>query len=152
MKFTTRTLRITLWLLCLFSISVYGEKLYRWVDDNGRVHYTDKPPAERVEKQAEVSESLKPLNIGENSDEINKIKDVFPQETEEEANFRQQQAEEKKKQRQQQLSKCDKARRDLKTIRGRVVFFKDGKAVDVTEGERKQMAADLEKLIRRHCS
>ena len=32
-------------LLCLFAASASAQQIHRWVDSNGRVHYTDKPPA-----------------------------------------------------------------------------------------------------------
>ena len=39
-----------LWMLtlgCVFSIALGGSELYKWVDENGVVHYTDKPPQDQ---------------------------------------------------------------------------------------------------------
>ncbi len=39
--------------LMLFSVGV-SAKLYRWVDDSGEVHYSDKPPAGKTVKEHKV--------------------------------------------------------------------------------------------------
>lgn len=41
---TRATLHLTLLLVALFTLpAVLGETLYKWVDDQGNVHYSDKP-------------------------------------------------------------------------------------------------------------
>lgn len=35
----------------LFSLQVHAKKLYKWVDENGQVHYSDKVPAEQIKNE-----------------------------------------------------------------------------------------------------
>jgi hypothetical protein len=52
--FLTRTLLATAVVLALGSTSVDAQKLYRWVDRDGKVHYSDSVPPEAVEQERET--------------------------------------------------------------------------------------------------
>jgi len=49
----------------LYSSSVFPGNLYKWVDENGNIHYGDERPAEKSHQVEEVE--LQPLNSFENS-------------------------------------------------------------------------------------
>ena len=38
-------------LIILFSTSLQAKKLYKWVDENGQVHYSDQVPPDQIEKE-----------------------------------------------------------------------------------------------------
>lgn len=52
MKFTT--FLFTLTALALASGTAVAGKLYKWVDENGKVHYTDTPPPEASKNERQV--------------------------------------------------------------------------------------------------
>lgn len=41
-------------LLCLLAAAVAAADIYRWTDAEGRIHYSDKPPADRKAKQVKI--------------------------------------------------------------------------------------------------
>jgi glutaredoxin len=41
-------------LLCLLACVPVAAEIYRWTDADGRVHYSDKPPADRKAKQVKI--------------------------------------------------------------------------------------------------
>ena len=41
-------------LVCLLLAPASGADIYRWTDAEGRIHYSDKPPADRKAKQVRV--------------------------------------------------------------------------------------------------
>lgn len=54
-------LKVLFIVLCLLSVSAVGE-IYRWVDDQGRVHFSDsalEPDAEQVEVRVQTVETVR---------------------------------------------------------------------------------------------
>jgi hypothetical protein len=49
-------------LLCVFSIALGGSEVYKWVDENGVVHFTDRPPEDQKSTEVDIAE---PLTAGE---------------------------------------------------------------------------------------
>lgn len=139
----------------LFAIALNAQaEIYRWVDKDGKVHFTDrKPPAEAEN----ITKDVKPQNLDTSNSELQKIVSMREQEAQ-----RNQQQYEQEQQRQAarraQLaelnrSACEETKKRLEDIRGHVIFTDDqGRAVTVRETERQQMVADLEQQIREHCS
>jgi glutaredoxin len=41
-------------LACLLIVPAAGADIYRWTDADGRIHYSDKPPADRKAKQVKI--------------------------------------------------------------------------------------------------
>ena len=127
-------------------------EIYRWVDDQGKAHFSDHPPEEQV-KSEEVSGQLSPLNRDSSAGETQKLQQVFKSATPEEKALEQQQEAEKKRSDQKIDKICQQARKQLKVLKGRVFFTDDnGKEIVVTEEERQQRAARLEQQIRDQCS
>lgn len=42
--------RFLLLALCALAFSAQGQSLYKWVDHNGKVHYSDQPPPQNIKK------------------------------------------------------------------------------------------------------
>ena len=134
----------------IFTSSFCMAEIYRWVDDNGEVHYSDKKPD--IETVTEVSGELEPINRDSSSGETKKLQEVFKDETPEDRQYRLQQ---ENRQNQQAASKeqaCAKARNELRKLKGRFYMVgKDGKEITVTEDEQQRMVENLEKQIKKHC-
>lgn len=136
-------------LLCLTPLSQAA--IYRWVDESGKVHFSDKQPENHSNAQ-EISGNLRPLNHDSSATETEKLKAVFQGETAEEKAFNARQQVEREKQRLLKQQDCQKARNQLSVMRGRVVFKDaEGKDIIVSEEERQQQAKQLEQQVQIHC-
>lgn len=134
--------------MCLSTFS--NADVYKWVDEQGNIHFGDRPPIK--EKATDLSGTLKPLNISTDLSNPNMIRNA-EQSRNEEINRK---AQEQNKQRTSQLTKkqeyCKQAQKRLYDISGPVVFYDEhGKAIDVTEKERKRMEQKLRAEIDKNC-
>jgi len=142
-------------LLCLLSISAsfsicVNAEIYRWVDDQGEVHYSDKKPEAEIAK--EVSNSLGPINRDSSSSETKKLQQLFRGETPEEKQFRLQQEKDKRQQAARLNEACDKARLNLKKLKGRFhLVDESGISRSVSKDEQKELIRSQEKEINKHC-
>lgn len=143
---------ISVLLLLLLTSPALADKLYKWVDAEGRTHYSDTPPADPNTATTDVSSELKAVNRSQANKETKKLGDVFPKETVEEQRYRQKQQQQAQKQQNAHQKRCRQARRDLKRLQGRVVFVDaDGKRYTITEKERIQRAEQMQQLVNRYC-
>ena len=139
-------------LLVSANTDVVADKIYKWVDDNGKVHYSDRPPPKRLRDSAEISTDLKPVNKSQAGAEIVRLQRVFPQQSAAERAYRERQQRRTEQQQRERDLACQRARADLKTLRGPVVFIdENGKRFSVSEEERERRAKELEQLIAENC-
>jgi len=121
-------------------------EVYRWVDSNGKVHYTDKKPAEDAE---DVTKKVNKQNIDTSSDDLHKVGNILRKENDADREYTQQQQNDETQERE---SRCNSAKARLQEITGNVIFLDDdGKVVKVTEQERQQMVAEVNAIISETC-
>ncbi len=150
----TRT-RLLFATLLLLSQAVSGG-IYRWVDENGRVHFSDRPVAEEAE-QVEIRNSTppssgreaRPATADERRVKQQKLLDVYRQEREEKAEAR-------KKARQEEAERekrCAYARDRLQRYRVSRIYEPqaDGGRRFFSDAERETAIANLEKQVRQSC-
>ncbi len=129
-------------------------EVYRWVDKNGKVHFTDRKPAADAEN---ITEDVKSQNIDTSSGELQKLTSMREQE-EKEKQEKMQQELQRQQQDKDELAKlnrpvCKKAKERLQDISGYIVFTDEqGRAVTVTEKERQQKVAELKQDIEKYCN
>ncbi len=145
-------------ILLLFSVFTLSfnstAEIYRWVDKDGKVHFTDRKSSPAAEN---ITNDVKTQNIDTSSGEIQKIAAMREQE---EKDRREQQQQEQKRQQEYKEklaelnhSNCEQARKKLEDISGYVVFTDaQHRAIKVTEKERQQMVAELKQDIQTYCS
>lgn len=141
----------TLLLILPFAVSTFAE-IYRWTDAQGKTHFSEHPPEDQV-KSEEVSSKLPPLNRDSSAGETKKLQQLFKGPTPEEQAHQQQEKVRQQQRDQQKNLACNKAKKQLQVLKGRV-FFTDnnGKEYSVSEEERQLRVTRLEQEIRRHCS
>jgi hypothetical protein len=150
----TRT-RLLFATLLLLSQAVSGG-IYRWVDENGRVHFSDRPVAEEAE-QVEIRNSTppssgreaRPATADERRVKQQKLLDVYRQEREEKAEARK-----KAKQEEAEREKrCAYARDRLQRYRVSRIYEPqaDGSRRFYSDAERETAIANLEKQVRQSC-
>jgi glutaredoxin len=71
MKFLVLTLSL------LAALPAAADNLYRWVDETGRVHYSDQPPPSKVKNASQKSYKGSVIESGESYD-LRQAKDKFP--------------------------------------------------------------------------
>lgn len=140
-------------LILAASATASSAEMYRWVDENGRVHFGDRPPTDA--KAEDVSGDLTPINSIRSNGSRRPIlttatRSRVSQKVDDE--YRERQLREKQEKQQKMKKACDKARSDLEAIQGRVVFLdNNGKEVRRTERERQQIAEKLQREIKYYC-
>ena len=132
-------------LLMLLPCLASAQGLYRWTDEQGRVHFSDRP-REGDATVEEMQIKQQPLigqdeAVQETYDRLQRLRDAERQQQEEE---QVQRAEAERIRKEEMAPKCAKAKRELKNLDGPVLYTND-------KGERysvpmEQVAADKEKL------
>lgn len=131
------------------STSVHSD-VYRWVDEQGNVHFGDKAHANTQAQDITQDTQLK--NLDYSADRT--------QQSLQQIELRQQAQSTESQQRDAQLNNssakrkqaCSDAKQQLRILQGRVYFVDEkGQEVSVTEKERQQRADALQKKIKQYC-
>lgn len=134
-------------LLVLISHNLNAE-VYRWVDANGKTHYSDKKTAKNAD---DITAEVRKQNIDTSSEEQRKLKKIFRPENEaDRAYHRQQQLREQPDT--EMVQHCKEQRNYLHHIKGRVQFIDEqGQIIKVTEKERQAEVLRVEDYIASRC-
>ncbi len=144
-------LSLVLLLICSSATIFHAHAdVFRWTDKHGKVHFGDRPPDK--EKAEDISAQIEQQNVDESSATTRKL---LEQHDRREAALETEQrqlssrAEGKGEQRREA---CAEARRRLRILEGRVIFYDDaGHEIKVTEKERESRAARVKQLIAQRC-
>lgn len=133
-------------LLCvLFSLIPLQAtaEIYSWIDEDGNTHFSDEPPRGDASQVREEEVELHNIDQGYPPGIV-----VDPErESRQREKARQQAAATAQKR-----NDCQKARRELGILSGRVIFKDEsGNEVQVTEKERAAMAKEFRKQIGEYC-
>lgn len=144
-------------LICLASSVCYGE-IYKWVDESGKVHYSQTPPNEAAEKIEVPSEAENVQGTSESIDQPTsnienqkKYSDYLEQERLE----RKEKRDRKKQERAEARTKCHQTRAQLEDMnQGGILYYELDE-----KGERKFVAdkriearkESLRKYLQRNC-
>lgn len=132
--------------LLSFSSNVTAE-VYRWVDEKGKVHYTDRKPAPNAEN---ITKEVNKQNVDSSSREVERVAQILREEEEAGRALQQRQAQARAH---AMEAPCAAAKIRLNKMKGYVIFIDDaGKAVTVTEKERQEKVAELESYIHTNCA
>lgn len=119
-------------LLCSISFSIGGAEVYKWVDENGVVHFTDKPPQAQPSTEVEVQDDY---HTGEAIPGESVYRDVIEQQIAR-GKLRAQQKEQdaiERKAKQAEESKseanCSRAIHYLNTLKRQCPVFYDGAGI-----------------------
>ena len=128
-------LAITLCLLILIPNAVSG--VYRWVDENGKIHYGDRPPADEqaeeiAQKQQPVSSSSPPAQ-NNSAETRQRLLDRYEQEREE----KKEAARKKREEAEKRKRNCERARKQLKYYESYPLLYEK-----LPDGERRYLSAE----------
>jgi hypothetical protein len=143
---------------CLFFASLLfcltsSADIYKWVDENGQVHYTQQAPADKTAKQIKTPPPP-PLDT-ENSQK--QVDDLIRRQQEAEAQKKQEKAERRERAQEAKAKKenCQTARTSYQRVKdnpGRRMMKEDGSVVYPTKEERQQTLDGLQKQINEFCN
>ncbi|MFA0809748.1 DUF4124 domain-containing protein [Microbulbifer epialgicus] len=134
----------------LLAAATNAGELYRWVDEDGQVHFSDRRPAGA--KAQDISRQLGPINSVDATKAPLSTAAVSRQPREIEREYEQREQKEQQKRQQEKQRICTEARRRLNILNGRVAFFdKDGQEVHYSDRDREQMAEKFKREISRRC-
>ncbi|GAA6167421.1 DUF4124 domain-containing protein [Sessilibacter corallicola] len=123
-------------------------EIYRWVDENGNVRFSDRKPAER--ESEDLTEQLGTVNVTESQGTGDY--GAFLPETPQEKAADAQKKQEKQREFARRQKDCALARANLKKIQGPVYFERaDGTQYDITEEERVRREEKLRQAIKKFC-
>lgn len=128
--------------------------IYKWVDDQGKVHYSDKPPAQSDTQEMDVKSDPAAGTPGLNDDQRRqkqqRVLDAFAKERAEKEAERAKLAEEKKEQKEW----CASARNELREIQEAGFLYdydENGEKVIYSKEARAKATGDLEGRISKNC-
>jgi hypothetical protein len=127
-------------------------EIYRWTDENGRVHFSDKPP--RDQQAEKIGDKTRPVNVDTSRAEREKLNKLFAPETPEEQQLRRQREARLAAQAEKRRVECENARRELRFFTEERFYWVDeqGRTSNASEQERQQVIDRLSQAIQQHCS
>jgi hypothetical protein len=136
----------------LVGTMAIAQNLYKWVDDNGRVTYSDQPPPGKVKSQ-EVVKTVGSANAGA----VRQITDQDAQFKKRQDDAAKKQAEAAKKEQFEVIRQdsCARARGELRALHENIPIARmneSGERVVLDEGAREAEGKRLETFIEESCS
>ena len=135
----------------LFCLSNANAEVYKWIDENGKIVYGDKPTSSDAEqikiKKTPVQDPL----VQERYEKQNKLLDIMKQERDEKNALKK----EEKKKKDEQNKMCTDARKELKKIKEARYLYEDSddpnNPIIMTDKERKATEIEFENYIKKNC-
>ncbi len=138
----------------LYTASVQAE-VYKWVDENGRVHYGDKPGAgSQAIEVRQYETSNKPASSGGDELSRDKKRQRISDMLEEDRLTKNKQREKKNKEREKKKRKCNRLKdrqRHYERASGLYNLDKDGNRIYISNEQREKSEQKLRQQIKKAC-
>ncbi|MES9992513.1 MAG: DUF4124 domain-containing protein [Candidatus Thiodiazotropha sp.] len=143
---------LLLFLASILPLSQLQAGVYKWVDENGRVHFSDRPTAaESTEVQIKQQERTAPsADQHDRKLKMQRMLDVYKEDREEKREAKQKQQQEKKKRKQNCARAKDRYNSHIRA-RGIYEYDKQGERRYLSEKERSSHMKRLKSEIARWC-
>lgn len=137
--------------LVVQAVNVNAE-IYKWIDENGRVHYDDKPPVTEKKELMDINEEANSVEVlsADRADKRKKLLDAI----DEDRQLKKDKEEKAKKKKTELTKKCHHARDNLKSYQRSSYVYdldKDGNRVVLPSSARDSIIASLKKQIEANC-
>ncbi len=147
-----RLLQLLILLALLVSTVAVSAEVYRWVDENGRAHYGDRPPAD-VEQSDEVKIhdqklSSEPVNVDRKQAQ-QRLLEQYRRERE----MKKKQADKELQERQERKKRCASAKSTLAQYQHSILYdrFPDQEPRFLTTEEQQAEIAKVRKEVEKWC-
>ena len=135
----------------LFCLSNANSEVYKWIDENGKVVYGDKPTSSDAEQIKIKRTPVQDPEVQERYEKQNKLLDIMKQERDEKNALKK----EEKKKKDEQNKMCADARKELKKIKEARYLYEDSDDPNNpriwTDEERKAEEKKYEDYIKKNC-
>ena len=128
--------------------------VYKWVDDNGKVHYGDRPQAAQPAVEMEIDETTPAPSRDDDELSREEKRERLLQSMAEDRVEKQEQREKQKALNQQNRQKCNRYRdrmRHYQRASGLYNLDKDGNRVYISDTERARATKNLQAKINKYC-
>ena len=136
------------------STGVFADEIYKWTDEDGNVHYEDRPSGEPSEQRLQFSYNRTNSTDLQERVDTQRDKDNTRRDAREEAKVAETSAAEERAAAEQKLAQCQSYRANLKTmLESRRVYRQDeaGERVYLDEAQRTAARTQAEELIQETC-
>ena len=140
---------------CVFLLQIFGNafaEIYKWEDENGKIHYGDKPPVEDAESIELRSAPKADPNRNSRQEKQRRLLKLL----EDDRQAAKKKKAEEKAAKAERKEKCLKARKDLQEVRDASFLYKkseDPRNPQVySDEERQEITRGLQNDIKKWCS
>jgi hypothetical protein len=143
--------------LLVLSMPVCAQQLYKWVDSNGRVQYSDRKPPDATKQVQEVRSTVSSIGsqgAGAGGKSPAELEKDFQKRRQEQAEAQQKEQKVATEQKQKSES-CDAARRNLAALQSgqrMARFDKNGERVFMTDAEAASALERSRKQVKTYCN
>ena len=135
----------------LFCVSHANAEVYKWIDENGKVVYGDKPTSSDADKIKIKSSPVQDPVVQGRNEKQNKLLNVMQQERDERNDLKK----EEKGKKEEQMKICADARKELQEIKDASYLYRETDDPNnpeiITDEERKAEQLKYEKFIKKNC-
>ena len=156
--------RILLLSVCLLALSFQtSAEIYKWVDENGQVHFGDRVPENKAGEKMDIPETTnasKPTSAGDRAAEQKRMSDYRERQKklldvwDKERSVKKKKEEKRKKEKEKLALKCEKAKNRRKYAERAQRMYKenkDGTRTYLSEAQRKEAEKKLNDYIASVC-
>ena len=148
--------------LCLLMMlagyaGISHSEIYKWVDENGKVHYSQTPPdqsAEKMDIEPSEESGTTPYQVEQNPSSVDSQK-KYSDYLEQERLDRKEKRAQKKKEKEEARSKCNGVRAQLSDMeQGGILYYeldKDGERQFVSDDRVEARKNNLRDYLKRNC-
>jgi hypothetical protein len=136
------------------STGAFADEIYKWTDEDGSVHYEDRPSGEPSEQRLQFSYNRTDSTSLQERVDTQRDTDNTRREARDEAEAAKLSAAEERAAAEQKLAQCQSYRANLKTmLESRRIYRQDdaGERVYLDEAQRTEARARAEQLIKETC-
>jgi len=141
---------ITISLLFSGAINSVNAEIYKWTDEQGNVHYGDKPVVDSTEMEINISKKSNGKISQSREESRQKLLDAYDEDNKREA----QEKDKLKKQKKKQKKNCTYAKdrlRHYERARSLYDLDKEGNRVTMSNADREKVTSDLRNKIKKFC-
>ena len=135
----------------LFCVNHANAEVYKWIDENGKVVYGDKPTSSDADKIKIKSSPVQDPVVQGRNEKQNKLLNVMQQERDERNDLKK----EEKGKKEEQMKICADARKELQEIKDASYLYRETDDPNnpeiITDEERKAEQLKYEKFIKKNC-
>jgi len=131
-----------------------ADDIYKWTDEDGNVHYEDRPSGDPSEQRLQFSYNRTNASAVQNRVQTRRDATATRREAQEEAEAQKQSAAESRAAAEEKLAQCQSYRAKLKTmLESRRVYREDesGERVYLDDAQRTEARSKAEELIKETC-